>query len=87
MTSKKLTLSLKQAMIMKARRISRQRKMSISAMFSEYIALLDEGSPAPVALPPLTQLASSLAKNAPPLPEDWDYRDELAEAIDNKYHA
>ena len=85
MTTKKLTLSIEPSTISKARRVSRQRNTSISAMFADYIALLDESPAARPVLPPLTQRARKLADGTAALPDDWDYRSELADIISDQY--
>ena len=86
MTSK-LTLSIDSRVIAKARRISKLRKTSISAMVSHYISSLREDGPEldEDALPPLTRHVLELAKNVPPLPDNWDYRDELTAALEESY--
>ena len=86
MTSK-LTLSIDSRVIAKARRISKLRKTSISAMVSHYISSLREDGPEldEDALPPITRRVMELTKNIPPVPADWDYRDELSDAIAERY--
>lgn len=85
MATKKLTLSIAPDVIDKARRVSKHRRTSVSAMFSKYIATLDETEKAPPVLPPMTKRAMNLASGTPDLPDDWNYRDELADAMAEKY--
>ena len=81
----KLTLSIDSKVVAKARRISKLRKTSISAMVSHYLASIheDEADGAPAA--PLTQHVLDLGRKAKPVPADWDYRDELSDAIAERY--
>lgn len=84
----KLTLSMDSGVIAKARRISKLRKTSISAMVSHYIASIQEepaNDTAEDALPPITRRVMELTKNIPPVPADWDYRDELSDAISERF--
>ena len=85
MATTKLTLSIAPDVIAKARRVSKHRRTSVSAMFSNYIATLDENGKAPQELPPMTKRALELANRTPSLPDDWDYRDELADIMSEKY--
>ena len=81
----KLTLSIDSKVLAKARRISKLRKTSISAMVSHYIASIheDEADVGPAA--PLTQHVLDLGRKVKPVPDDWDYRDELSDAIAERY--
>ena len=86
MTSK-LTLSIDSRVIAKARRISKLRKTSISAMVSHYITSLqeDDTDTPEDTLPPITRRVLELAKNVPPVPADWDYRDELSDILSERF--
>ena len=79
----KLTLSMDSAIIDKARRISRHRKTSISAMFSNFIASLEEEAPSvPVQeIPPITKQILEMGAKLPKIPAEWDYRDEISDII------
>lgn len=81
----KLTLSVDPTIIAKARRISKHRRTSVSAMFSHFIATLDEGEPETRGLPPLTKRILEMGARIPQVPADWDYRDELSESLAEKY--
>lgn len=85
MATTKLTLSIAPDMIDKARRVSKYRRTSVSAMFSNYIATLDETEKPQPSLPPMTKRAMELAAGTPALPDNWDYRDELADIMIEKY--
>ncbi len=85
MSMTKLTLSVDPEVVAKARRISKRRKTSVSAMFSHYVAAMEESGHKPDSLPPMTKRAVELAAGTAKLPEDWDYRDELADLLDEKF--
>ena len=83
----KLTLSLDSSLIEKARRIAKQRGTSVSALVSDYLASLQEDGAEldEDALPPLTRRVVEIGKKVPPLPPDWDYRDELTEELEKRF--
>jgi len=81
----KLTLSVDSSVIAKARRISKHRRTSVSVMFSNFIASLDEVSPEIAELPPITKRVLEMGAKLPSVPADWDYRDELADTLAEKY--
>lgn len=81
----KLTLSIDSSVIAKARRISKHRRTSVSAMFSNYIASLEEDTAEIQELPPITRRVLEMGAKLPPVPPDWDYRDELSDALAEKY--
>ncbi len=81
----KLTLSIDSSVIAKARRISKHRRTSVSAMFSNYIASLEEDTAEIQELPPITRRVLEMGAILPPVPPDWDYRDELSDALAEKY--
>ena len=81
----KLTLSMDSSIIAKARRISKHRRTSVSAMFSHFIATLDEEEPEMRELPPITKRILEMCAKIPQVPADWDYRDDLSDALSEKY--
>jgi len=81
----KLTLSIDSRVVAKARRISKLRKTSISAMVAHYIASIHEDEEEETTPAPLTQHVLELAQKVKPVPDDWDYRDELSDAIAERY--
>ena len=81
----KLTLSIDPSVIAKARRISKHRRTSVSAMFSNYIASLEEDAAEIQELPPITRRVLEMGAKLPPVPPDWDYRDELSDVLAEKY--
>lgn len=85
MPTTKLTLSVAPEVIAKARRISKHRKTSVSAMFARYISTLEDTGHKRNSLPPMTKRAIGLADGAPKIPDSWDYRDELKDILDERY--
>ena len=75
----KMTLSMDSSVVAKARRISKRRRTSISAMFSNYIASLEEEPSKDNELPPITK------QILPQVQSDCDYRDELSDSLSEKY--
>lgn len=84
MTSK-LTLSMDAAVIAKARRISKHRKTSVSAMVENFISSLDDTEPPMPDLPPITRRVLEMGAALSATPKDWDYRDELTDGMGEKY--
>ena len=85
MPTTKLTLSVAPEVIAKARRISKHRKTSVSAMFARYNSTLEDTGHKRNSLPPMTKRAIGLADGAPKIPDSWDYRDELKDILDERY--
>jgi len=83
--TKKLTLSVDPSVIAKARRISKHRRTSVSAMFSNFISSLEEELPPVEDLPPITRRVLEMGAKLPQVPSDWDYRDGLSEALAEEY--
>lgn len=85
MTTSKLTLSADAAVIRKAKRLAREKKTSVSALFATYIEHLDEAGGDPFdeeQLHPSARRALGLAK----LPDDnRPYREIMEEALLEKY--
>ena len=74
MNTTKLTLSVPRPVLADARRVSKRRGESISAMFSRFVEALARELPEEGALPPKTRRALQLALDAPPVPADLDWR-------------
>ena len=60
-----LTLSLEPSVITKARRISKRRNTSISAMFSNFIILLEDESSFEQEMPPVTRRVLEMGAKLP----------------------
>lgn len=56
-------------------------------MVNVKLALIKESKTDFSELPPLTRRAMELASEIPPLPDDWDYRTELANILTEKIGA
>ena len=62
-----------------------RRRTSISAMFSNYIASLEEEPSKDNELPPITKQILEMGAELPQVQSDWDYRDELSDSLSEKY--
>ena len=81
----KLTLSVDPSVIDKARRISKRRHTSVSAMFSNFIILLEDESSFEQEMPPITRRVLEMGAKLPQVPADWNYKDELADILSERY--
>ncbi|MCB0820541.1 MAG: hypothetical protein KDC13_07955 [Bacteroidetes bacterium] len=78
----KLTLTIEQSIIEKAKRYARDRERSLSDLIESYLRALtdekeiDEGDLSPT----IKQLRGSFK-----LPKDFDYKKELTESLSKKY--
>lgn len=89
-TLTKLTLSASPEIIEQARKLSQKSGQSISLMFSEYIKRWHEMEFSP--LPTKTMhlganviRALEIGSHAQRVPDDWNYKDELADILCEKY--
>ena len=82
MATVKLTLSADEALVDEAKKLARERRTSVSAMFARFV-LATRQAPGQglTALGPLTQQATGLVR----LPEGQSNRDLLADALTAKY--
>ena len=81
----KLTLSVDQAVVDKIRKISKQHKTSISAIISNYITTLPDSVSPIQEIPPVTKKILEMSAKLPSVPKDWNYRDELIDAMQERY--
>ena len=81
----KLTLSVDQAVVDKIRRISKQHKTSISAIISNYITTLPDSVSPIQEIPPVTKKILEMSAKLPSVSKDWNYRDELIDAMQERY--
>lgn len=82
MAATRVALSMDEAVLARARRISRARGTSISKLFVSFISSLDDVDAADrAALPPLTRQALGIGRPETPVSADWDYRDLLADEL------
>ena len=77
----KLTLSIDEAVVAKAKRIAADNGTSVSAMFSQFVESVAAEPKGRGKVGPLTRKASGLAK----LPEGKDDKELLADALADKY--
>ncbi len=76
----KLTLSVDQAVIEKAKEIARANGTSVSSMFSRFIQSM-ANRPKDFKIGPLTRKLTGIAK----LPPGKDYKEALTDALCEKY--
>ena len=81
----KLTVSVDKTVVDKIRRISKQHKTSISAIISNYIKTLPDSISPVQEIPPITKKILEMKAKLPSVPQDWNYRDELIDAMQERY--
>ena len=79
----KLTLSIDEAVVEKAKQIAEANNTSVSAMFSQFVQSMAAGGAGPAKIGPLTRKLSGILK----LPSDKDYKDLLTESLTEKHGA
>ena len=77
----KLTLSMEEAVVAKAKRIARANRTSVSAMVTQFVISLSGGPRTRIRIGPLTRKASGLVR----LPAGKDYKQLIEEAILDKH--
>lgn len=77
----KLTLSVEEAVVAKAKKIARTNKTSVSAVFSQFILSADARRTRGGRIGPLTRKLTGIVK----LPRNKDYKDLLTDALMDKY--
>lgn len=85
MAATRVSLSMDDSVLQRARHHSAVRKVSISKLFVSMICMLDEEEKSQKTLPPMTRQLHGLLKPDVPLPEDWDYRDVLGERMMERF--
>ncbi len=85
MHTAKLTLSIPAPLIADAHRLSKKRGESISSMFARFVSATIHESDMDIAFPPLTRRALQLAMDAPPVPQEWDWRSERDNLLLERY--
>lgn len=85
MAATRLSLSMDESVVKRARRLADARNTSISRLFVSFICLMEQSHSPVDGLPPLTKRALGLAKGC--VPDKWEYRDVLADALVEKYGA
>ena len=87
MAATRLSLSMDDRVLERARHHSAVRKVSISKLFVSMVCMLDEAEGQRQELPPMTRQLRGLLKPDTPLPEEWNYRDLLNERMMERYGA
>lgn len=77
----KLTLSVDEAVVEKAKQVAEANGTSVSAMFSRFVQSLSAPRGQPATIGPLTRKLSGIVK----LPPDKDDRELLTDALADKY--
>ena len=85
MAATRLSLSMDESVVERARRLADARNTSISRLFVSFICLMEQSHSSADGVPPLTKRALGLAKGC--VPDKWEYRDALADALLEKYGA
>jgi hypothetical protein len=79
----KLTLSVDEATVEKAKQIAEANRTSVSAMFSQFVQSMADPDARPSKIGPLTRKLSGVIK----VPAGKGYKELLAEALREKYGA
>jgi len=79
----KLTLSVEEEVVEKAKQIAEANKTSVSAMFSQFVQSIGGNRAGRPQIGPLTRKLTGVAK----LPPGKDYKELLADALADKYGA
>ena len=84
MAATRLALSMDDSVVERARRLAERRNTSISKLFVSFVCMMEQQKDSDVhELPPLTKRALGLGKVD--VPDDWDYKDLLADELIGKY--
>ena len=84
MAATRLALIMDESVVERARRLAERRNTSISKLFVSFVCMMEQQKDSDVhELPPLTKRALGLAKVD--VPDDWDYKDLLADELIGKY--
>ena len=84
----KLTLNIDDKIVARAKRVSANRKTSLSSMVEEYLDRISKSNSnkkTKKSEPSLLERIRKYTKNAKPLPEDFDYKKAMHEHLDEKY--
>ena len=77
----KLTLSVEEATVARAKEIAHANGTSVSAMFSQFVKSMDSPLPQDFKIGPITRKLTGIAK----LPPGKDYKEVLSDALAEKY--
>ena len=87
MAATRVSLSMDESVLERARHHSEVRKVSISKLFVSMVCMLDEAESRQRELPPITRQLKGLLKPKSPLPKDWDYHEVLGDRLMERYGA
>lgn len=85
MAATRVSLSMDDRVLERARYHSRQRNVSISKLFVSMICFLDDEESRKDETPPITRQLGGLLKPQKPLPKNWDYRAVLEEGLMERF--
>ncbi len=85
MKTLRLTLSVPRTVVADARRLSKARGESISAMFARFVEAVSRDLRSETAYPPKTFRAMQLAMDATPVPAGFDWRAGRDERLAGRY--
>jgi hypothetical protein len=78
----KLTLTIEESVIMKAKQYAKERGRSLSDLIENYLKVItSEGSIPEIEITPLVEALKGSFNE----PEDLDYKDQLAKGLSKKY--
>jgi hypothetical protein len=77
----KLTLSIEEPVVEKAKQIAETNQTSVSAMFSQFVQSMAAADARPAKIGPLTRKLTGFIK----LPPRKDYKDLVTDALMEKY--
>ena len=87
MAATRVSLSMDESVLERARHHAEVRKVSISKLFVSMVCMLDEAESRQRELPPITRQLKGLLKPKSPLQKDWDYREVLGDRLMERYGA
>jgi len=85
MAATRVSLSMDDSVLERARHHSAVRKVSISKLFVSMVCMLDDAESRQQELPPMTRQLRGLLKPDVSIPADWNYRDMLGERMMERF--
>ena len=79
--NRKLTLTIEQSIINKAKRYAKGKGRSLSAIIENYLRVITNDSKSEIELTPIVKSLMGSFK----APEDFDYKKELTKGLTKKY--
>lgn len=78
---KKLTLSLNETVIEKAKIYAKDHQISLSKLIESYLSSLIENNPEEIAITPLVESLSGVVR----IPDELDYKEDYTDYLLEKY--